>query len=63
MAKPLVHEDASSRKLKTQGKMISIIRNSLEKTHSELLKPFKQCFVDAKESYRTKETILRHLWV
>ena len=29
--------------------MISIIRNSLEKTHSELLKaPFKQCFVDAR---------------
>ena len=27
----LVHDDASSRKLKTQHKMISIIRNSLDK--------------------------------
>ena len=56
--KPLVHEDASSRKLKTQGKMISIIRNSLEKTHSELLKPFKQCFVDAKNLTERKRQYL-----
>ena len=45
--RPLVHEDASSRKLKTQGKMISIIRNSLHKHHSKILKPFRQCFIDA----------------
>ncbi len=54
----LVHEDASSRKLKTQGKMISIIRNSLEKSHSELLKPFKQCFVDAKNLTEQKRQYL-----
>ena len=56
--KPLVHEDASSRKLKTQGKMISIIRNSLDKCHSELLTPFKQCFVDAKNLTERKRQYL-----
>ena len=35
--------------------MISIIRNSLEKSHSELLKPFKQCFVDAKNLTEQKD--------
>jgi hypothetical protein len=50
--------DASSRKLKTQSKMISIIRNSLEKSHSELLVPFKQCFVDAKNLTERKRQYL-----
>ena len=54
----LVHDDASSRKLKTQHKMISIIRNSLDKHHSEMLKPFKQCFVDAKNLTEQKRQYL-----
>lgn len=55
---PLVDAEASSRKLKTQGKMISIIRNSLEKNHSEMLRPFKQCFVDAKNLTERKRQYL-----
>ena len=55
---PLVDIDASSRKLKTQSKMISIIKNSLEKSHSELLKQFKQCFVDAKNLTERKRQYL-----
>ena len=56
--RPLVHEDASSRKLKTQGKMISIIRNSLHKHHSKILKPFRQCFIDAKNLTEQKRQYL-----
>ena len=56
--RPLVHEDASSRKLKTQGKMISIIRNSLHKHNSKILKPFRQCFVDAKNLTEQKRQYL-----
>tara|TARA_A200000159_G_scaffold164266_1_gene193261 strand:- start:1731 stop:2855 length:1125 start_codon:yes stop_codon:yes gene_type:complete len=55
---PLVDAEASSRKLKTQGKMISIIRNSLEKNDSEMLRPFKQCFVDAKNLTERKRQYL-----
>lgn len=55
---PLVDAEASSRKLKTQGKMISIIRNSLEKNNSEMLRPFKQCFVDAKNLTERKRQYL-----
>lgn len=55
---PLVDAEASSRKLKTQGKMISIIRNSLEKNDSEMLRPFKQCFVDAKNLTEQKRQYL-----
>ena len=56
--RPLVHEDASSRKLKTQGKMISIIRNSLHKHHSKVLKSFRQCFIDAKNLTEQKRQYL-----
>tara|TARA_Y100000593_G_scaffold54358_2_gene101617 strand:+ start:761 stop:1897 length:1137 start_codon:yes stop_codon:yes gene_type:complete len=45
---PLVHDDASSRKMKTQQKMISIIKNSLNKHDKEKLKEFQQTFIDAK---------------
>ena len=55
---PLVHVDASSRKLKTQGKMISIIRNSLTKQHSEMYETFKQCFIDAKNLTEQKRQYL-----
>ena len=55
---PLVDAEASSRKLKTQGKMISIIRNSLEKNDSEMIKSFKQCFVDAKNLTERKRQYL-----
>ena len=55
---PLVDAEASSRKLKTQGKMISIIRNSLEKNDREMLRPFKQCFVDAKNLTERKRQYL-----
>lgn len=55
---PLVHVDASSRKLKTQGKMISIIRNSLTKQHSEMYNSFKQCFIDAKNLTEQKRQYL-----
>lgn len=55
---PLVDAQASSRKLKTQGKMISIIRNSLEKNDSEMLRTFKQCFVDAKNLTERKRQYL-----
>ncbi len=44
----LVPEHASSKKLKTQNKMIQIITNSLKEHNSDLIKPFKQCFLDAK---------------
>lgn len=55
---PLVHIDASSRKLKTQSKMISIIRNSLTKQHSEMYETFKQCFIDAKNLTEQKRQYL-----
>jgi len=55
---PLVEPEASSRKLKTQGKMISIIRNSLAKNDSEMLRPFKQCFIDAKNLTERKRQYL-----
>ena len=45
---PLVHEEASSRKMKTQQKMISIIKNSLNTHDKEKLKEFNQTFIDAK---------------
>ena len=38
----LVHDDASSRKLKTQHKMISIIRKSLVKTNEDKLSEFNE---------------------
>jgi|TARA_B100000029_G_scaffold506543_1_gene589488 hypothetical protein len=44
--KMLVKEDASSRKLKTQSKMISIIKKSLDS--SDKLKQFASAIVDAK---------------
>jgi len=55
---PLVEPEASSRKLKTQGKMISIIRNSLAKNDSGMLRPFKQCFIDAKNLTERKRQYL-----
>jgi hypothetical protein len=55
---PLVDAEASSRKLKTQGKMISIIRNSLAKNDSGMLRPFKQCFIDAKNLTERKRQYL-----
>ena len=42
---PLVHDDASSRKMKTQQKMISIIKNSLNTHDKEKLKEFNQTFI------------------
>ena len=52
---PLVDEDASSRKLKTQTKMISIIRNSLE---GKDLETFKTALVDAKGLTEKKRTFI-----
>ena len=52
---PLIDEDASSRKLKTQTKMISIIRNSLE---GKDLETFKTALVDAKGLTEKKRTFI-----
>ena len=52
---PLVDEDASSRKLKTQTKMISIIRNSLE---GKDLETFKTALADAKGLTEKKRTFI-----
>jgi hypothetical protein len=52
---PLVDENASSRKLKTQTKMISIIRNSLE---GKDLETFKTALVDAKGLTEKKRTFI-----
>lgn len=45
---PLVHENASSRKLKTQTKMVSIIKSSLKKTSQSDYDKFCKTFDDAK---------------
>jgi len=45
---PLVAADASSRKLKTQTKMISVIKSSLKDVEPEEYKKFVQTFNDAK---------------
>lgn len=45
---PLVPADASSRKLKTQQKMVSIIKNSLKPVDIDAYNKFCQTFVDAK---------------
>tara|TARA_Y100000022_G_scaffold185379_1_gene181129 strand:- start:2381 stop:3508 length:1128 start_codon:yes stop_codon:yes gene_type:complete len=44
----LVHKEASSRKLKTQTKMISIIKESLKKSDETEYKKFLKVFEDAK---------------
>ena len=44
----LVHKEASSRKLKTQTKMISIIKESLKKSDDTEYKKFLKVFEDAK---------------
>jgi len=44
----LVPEDASSRKLKTQSKMISIIKSSLKDVEPDAFKKFSQTLTDAK---------------
>ena len=46
--KPLVHEDASSRKMKTIQKQISTIKNSLNIHDKEKLAEFNKTFEDAK---------------
>jgi molecular chaperone GrpE (heat shock protein) len=46
--KPLVHDDASSRKMKTIQKQISMIKNSLNIHDKEKLKEFNQAFENAK---------------
>lgn len=45
---PLVPSDASSRKLKTQTKMVAIIKNSLKNVDESAYKKFCQTFIDAK---------------
>jgi len=45
---PLVDKEASSRKLKTQTKMISIIKNSLKKVDEDAYNKFCKTFLDAK---------------
>lgn len=45
---PLVPSDASSRKLKTQTKMVAIIKNSLKNFDESEYKKFCQTFLDAK---------------
>jgi hypothetical protein len=45
---PLVDKDASSRKLKTQTKMISIIKNSLKNVDEDAYNKFVKTYVDAK---------------
>ena len=45
---PLVPADASSRKLKTQQKMVSVIKNSLKPVDIDAYNKFCQTFVDAK---------------
>ena len=44
----LVPKDASSRKLKTQQKMVSIIKNSLKEHDTEAYNKFCKVFIDAK---------------
>ena len=45
---PLVPSDASSRKLKTQQKMVAVIKNSLKSVDESAYKKFCQTFIDAK---------------
>lgn len=45
---PLIEQDASSRKLKTQTKMVAIIKNSLRTTDPEAYKNFEKVCLDAK---------------
>ena len=45
---PLVPSDASSRKLKTQTKMVAVIKNSLKSVDESAYKKFCQTFLDAK---------------
>lgn len=51
---PLVHKGASSRKLKIQTKMISIIKNSLKEHHPDIHKEFIQ-FVKSKQDVTTQK--------
>ena len=53
---PLVDPNASSRKLKTQTKMISIIKNSLKSTEPNEYKKFVECFSDAKNLTEKKRS-------
>jgi hypothetical protein len=50
----LIHRDASSRKLKTQTKMISIIKNSLKEHHPNLYTEFIQ-FIKSREDITTQK--------
>ena len=51
---PLVHKEASSRKLKTQTKMVAIIKNSMREHHPDKLIEF-QDFIKSKESLTTQK--------
>lgn len=53
---PLVPADASSRKLKTQTKMVAIIKNSLKSVDESAYKKFCQTFIDAKELTEKKRS-------
>ena len=50
----LIHKGASSRKLKVQTKMISIIKNSLKENHPDKFEEFKQ-FIKSREDVTTKK--------
>jgi hypothetical protein len=55
---PLVDKEASSRKLKTQTKMISIIKNSLKKVDEDAYNKFCKTFLDAKGLTEQKRTYM-----
>ena len=59
--KLLVKEDASSRKLKIQTKMISIIKKSL--TDLDKLSEFNKNYCKCKRSDRTKKILYVRLWI
>ena len=50
----LIHKGASSRKLKVQTKMVSIIRNSLKEHHPDKFVEFKQ-FIESRQDVTTKK--------
>ena len=63
MGEPLVDPEASSRNLKTQTKMISIIKASLKGVDDDAYNKFCQTFLDAKGLTEQKRAYMCRLWV
>ena len=58
--KCIVKEDVSSRKLKIQSKMISLIKKHLD--DADKLIEFNNAILSAKRSYTTKTFLYVYLW-